>query len=173
MLKVEWKDRVLRKAGTKRHMGIRPTVRGVAQDPKSHPHGGGEGRSGIGLKSPKTFAGRKAVGKTRDKKMKTPKLEQRGTPIQIDPQRGETIEMKVRRITQNKEPIRDVAQPIYMERGVKMASCDIRTDRWEVAREAKDKVAAAVSEKYQKKAEPKAEPKAAIVTGKQIGRAHV
>ena len=33
--------------------------------------------------------------------MKTPKLEQRGTPIQIDPQRGETIEMKVRRITQN------------------------------------------------------------------------
>ena len=50
--------------------------------------------------------------------MKTPKLEQRGTPIQIDPQKGETIEMKVRRITQNKEPITDVAQPIYMERGV-------------------------------------------------------
>lgn len=66
--KVEWKDRVLRKAGTKRHMGIRPTVRGVAQDPKSHPHGGGEGRSGIGLKYPKTFTGRRAVGKTRDKK---------------------------------------------------------------------------------------------------------
>lgn len=66
--KVEWKDRVIRKAGAKRHMGIRPTVRGVAQDPKSHPHGGGEGRSGIGLKHPKTFAGRKAVGKTRDKK---------------------------------------------------------------------------------------------------------
>ena len=41
-----------------------------------------------------------------------------------------------------------------------MASCDIRTDRWEVAREAKDKVAAAVSEKYQKKTEAKAEPKA-------------
>ena len=60
--------------------------------------------------------------------MKTPKLEQRGTTIQIDPQKGETIEMKVRRITQNKEPITDVAQPIYMERGVKMASCDIRTD---------------------------------------------
>ena len=91
--------------------------------------------------------------------MKTPKLEQRGTPIQIDPQKGETIEMKVRRITQNKEPITDVAQPIYMERGVKMASCDIRTDRWEVAREAKDKVTAAVSEKYQKRAEAKAEPK--------------
>ena len=72
----------------------------------------------------------------------------------------ETIEMKVRRITQNKEPITDVAQPIYMERGAKMASCDIRTDRWEVAREAKDKVAAAVSEKYQKRAEAKTEPKA-------------
>lgn len=66
--KVEWKDRVLRKAGTKRHMGIRPTVRGVAQDPKSHPHGGGEGRSGIGMKYPKTYTGRRAVGKTRDRK---------------------------------------------------------------------------------------------------------
>ncbi len=66
--KVEWKDRVLRKAGAKRHMGIRPTVRGVAQDPKSHPHGGGEGRSGIGLKHPKTYTGRRAVGKTRDRK---------------------------------------------------------------------------------------------------------
>ena len=66
--KVEWKDRVLRKAGTKRLMGIRPTVRGVAQDPRSHPHGGGEGRSGIGMPSPKTYTGRIAVGKTRDKK---------------------------------------------------------------------------------------------------------
>lgn len=66
--KVEWKDRVLRKAGAKRHMGIRPTVRGVAQDPKSHPHGGGEGRSGIGMKHPKTYTGRRAVGKTRDRK---------------------------------------------------------------------------------------------------------
>ena len=96
--------------------------------------------------------------------MKTPKLEQRGTPIQIDPQKGETIEMKVRRITQNKEPITDVAQPIYMERGVRMASCDIRTDRWEVAREAKDKVAAAVSEKYQKRAEAKKEVKTETTT---------
>lgn len=66
--KVEWKDRVLRKAGTKRHMGIRPTVRGVAMDPSSHPHGGGEGRSGIGMKHPKTYTGRRAVGKTRDRK---------------------------------------------------------------------------------------------------------
>ena len=89
--------------------------------------------------------------------MKTPIIIERGTPIKIDPQEGETIEMKVRRITQNKEPITDAAQPIYMERGVKMASTDIRTDRWEVAREAKDKVSAAVSEKYQKRNEEKVE----------------
>lgn len=62
---VEWKDEVLGKAGRSIHMGIRPTVRGVAMNPRSHPHGGGEGRSGIGMSSPKTFAGRKAVGKTR------------------------------------------------------------------------------------------------------------
>ncbi len=65
---IEAKNRVYRKAGTKRHMGIRPTVRGVAMHPNAHPHGGGEGRSGIGMKSPKTFYGRKAVGKTRNKK---------------------------------------------------------------------------------------------------------
>ena len=59
------KNRVYKKAGTKRLMGIRPTVRGVAQNPRSHPHGGGEGRSGIGMSLPKTFAGRAAVGKTR------------------------------------------------------------------------------------------------------------
>ena len=59
------KNRVFKKAGTKRHMGIRPTVRGVAQNPRSHPHGGGEGRSGIGMSTPKTYAGRPAVGNTR------------------------------------------------------------------------------------------------------------
>lgn len=64
--KVEWKDRVIGKAGRKRHMGIRPTVRGVAQNPRSHAHGGGEGRSGIGMATPKNYAGRKAVGKTRN-----------------------------------------------------------------------------------------------------------
>ena len=64
----EWKNRVFKKAGAKRHLGIRPTVRGVAQNPRSHPHGGGEGRSGIGMSLPKTFAGRAAVGKTRNKK---------------------------------------------------------------------------------------------------------
>ncbi len=62
---LEWKNRVFRKAGTKRLMGIRPTVRGVAQNPRSHPHGGGEGRSGIGMNTPKTVYGRPAVGNTR------------------------------------------------------------------------------------------------------------
>lgn len=60
-------------AGRRRHMGIRPTVRGVAQDPDSHPHGGGEGRSGIGRKTPMTKYGRPAVGNTRNKKKWTSK----------------------------------------------------------------------------------------------------
>ncbi len=58
-----WNKVKLRKAGEKRHRGIRPTVRGVAQHPGSHPHGGGEGRSGIGMKSPKTPWGKKTLGK--------------------------------------------------------------------------------------------------------------
>lgn len=62
---IEWKNEVVGKAGRNRHRGIRPSVRGVAQNPRSHAHGGGEGRSGIGMPSPKTFYGRKAVGKTR------------------------------------------------------------------------------------------------------------
>lgn len=61
----DWKNKVFKKAGAKRHKGIRPTVRGVAQNPRSHPHGGGEGRSGIGMTTPKTYAGRPAVGNTR------------------------------------------------------------------------------------------------------------
>ncbi len=63
--------RVLGKAGVSRHMGIKPNVRGVAQDPDSHPHGGGEGRSGIGRKTPMTKYGRPAVGKTRNKRKQT------------------------------------------------------------------------------------------------------
>lgn len=62
---IEAKNRVYRKAGTKRHMGIRPSVRGVAMHPNAHPHGGGEGRSGVGMKGPKTFYGRRHQGKTR------------------------------------------------------------------------------------------------------------
>lgn len=65
---IDWKNEVFGKAGRTRHMGIRPKVRGVAQNPRSHPHGGGEGRSGIGRKTPMTYAGRPAVGKTRKKK---------------------------------------------------------------------------------------------------------
>jgi len=64
----------LGKAGRKRNKGIRPTVRGVAMHPKAHPHGGGEGRSGIGLKYPKTPWGKPAVGKTRRKKKYSEKL---------------------------------------------------------------------------------------------------
>lgn len=63
---IEYKDRMWGTAGSKRHLGIRPTVRGVAQNPRSHPHGGGEGRSGIGMSTPKTYAGRPAVGKRRN-----------------------------------------------------------------------------------------------------------
>lgn len=55
-------------AGRKRRMGVRPSVRGVAMHPAAHPHGGGEGKTGIGMKYPKTYKGRKAVGKTRNKK---------------------------------------------------------------------------------------------------------
>jgi len=62
------------KAGRKRRMGIRPTVRGTAQHPGSHPHGGGEGRSGVGMKHPKTPYGKPAVGKTRRKKKYSDKL---------------------------------------------------------------------------------------------------
>jgi len=67
---VEWKNRVIGKAGRSRHMGIRPTVRGVAQDPRSHPHGGGEGRSGIGMKSPKSPWGKRTLGKRTRKRVK-------------------------------------------------------------------------------------------------------
>jgi large subunit ribosomal protein L2 len=60
---------VIGKAGRKRKMGIRPTVRGVAMYPAAHPHGGGEGRSGIGFPGPKTPWGKPALGvKTRKKK---------------------------------------------------------------------------------------------------------
>jgi large subunit ribosomal protein L2 len=62
------RNETLGKAGKVRRKGIRPSVRGVAMNPHSHPHGGGEGRSGVGLKFQKTFYGRRAVGKTRNKK---------------------------------------------------------------------------------------------------------
>src|SRR5574344_2099456 len=59
----------LGKAGRKRHMGIRPTVRGSVMNPNDHPHGGGEGRAPIGRKAPMTPWGKPALGlKTRKKK---------------------------------------------------------------------------------------------------------
>lgn len=64
----DWKNRKLGKAGKTRWMGIRPTVRGTAMHPNNHPHGGGEGRSGAGLKYQKTKWGKIAAPgkKTRD-----------------------------------------------------------------------------------------------------------
>ena len=63
------------KAGKKRHMGIRPTVRGSVMNPCDHPHGGGEGRSPIGHAGPLTPWGKPALGyKTRKKKSKTDKF---------------------------------------------------------------------------------------------------
>ena len=57
------------KAGRKRHMGIKPTVRGSVMNPNDHPHGGGEGRAPIGRKAPVTPWGKPALGyKTRKKK---------------------------------------------------------------------------------------------------------
>jgi len=53
----------LGKAGRKRHKGFRPSVRGVAMHPGAHPHGGGEGRSGIGMPSPLSPWGKKTLGK--------------------------------------------------------------------------------------------------------------
>jgi len=53
----------LGKAGRKRWLGIRPGTRGIAMDPGSHPHGGGEGRSPVGMKAPKTPWGKPALGK--------------------------------------------------------------------------------------------------------------
>ena len=63
------------KAGKKRHMGIRPTVRGSVMNPCDHPHGGGEGRAPIGRSGPVTPWGKPALGlKTRSKKARTNKF---------------------------------------------------------------------------------------------------
>ena len=63
------------KAGKKRHMGIRPTVRGSVMNPCDHPHGGGEGRAPIGRATPVTPWGKPALGyKTRNKKNRTNKF---------------------------------------------------------------------------------------------------
>jgi len=64
----------LGKAGRKRWLGRKPEVRGVAMDPSSHPHGGGEGRSPIGMPGPKTKWGKPAMGKRTRKNKQTDKL---------------------------------------------------------------------------------------------------
>ncbi len=70
----------LGKAGRKRHMGIRPTVRGTAMNPNDHPHGGGEGRTGIGMKAPKTPWGQVALGRrTRSNKVTDKMIRRRRT----------------------------------------------------------------------------------------------
>ncbi|MFQ5407447.1 MAG: 50S ribosomal protein L2, partial [Anaerolineales bacterium] len=64
----------LGKAGRKRHRGIRPTVRGSAMSPRDHPHGGGEGRQGVGMPGPKTPWGKPARGVRTRRNKKTNKF---------------------------------------------------------------------------------------------------
>lgn len=66
----EHKNEVIGKAGANRWRGRRPEVRGTAQNPRTHPHGGGEGRSGEGMKQPKTPWGKPARGLRTRKKNK-------------------------------------------------------------------------------------------------------
>lgn len=62
------------KAGRNRWLGIKPATRGVAMDPGSHPHGGGEGRSPVGMKAPKTPWGKPALGKKTRRNKRTEKF---------------------------------------------------------------------------------------------------
>ena len=72
---IEHGNVVIGKAGRKRHMGIRPTVRGSVMNPCDHPHGGGEGRTAIGRPAPVTPWGKPALGyKTRKKNKASNKL---------------------------------------------------------------------------------------------------
>lgn len=71
---VDHKNEKFGKAGRRRHMGWRPAVRGVAMNPRSHPHGGGEGRSGIGLAGPKSPWGKPTLGKKTRRKSYSDKL---------------------------------------------------------------------------------------------------
>ena len=72
---IEHENVSLGKAGRKRHMGVKPTVRGSAMNPVDHPHGGGEGKSPVGHAGPMTPWGKPAMGlKTRKKKNKSDKF---------------------------------------------------------------------------------------------------
>ncbi len=79
----DWKNRKIGKAGRKRLMGIRPGVRGTAQHPGSHPHGGGEGRSGVGMKYPKSPWGKHALGKKTRGKRKSNKFIVRDRRVKV------------------------------------------------------------------------------------------
>lgn len=71
---VDWGTVKIGKAGRRRHMGWRPSVRGVAMTPRDHPHGGGEGKSGIGMPGPKTPWGKPALGYRTRKNARTDKF---------------------------------------------------------------------------------------------------
>ena len=71
---LDHKNIKLGKAGRNRHMGRRPSVRGVVMNPRDHPHGGGEGRSPIGMPSPKTPWGKPALGYRTRKNKSTDKM---------------------------------------------------------------------------------------------------
>ena len=77
----EWNTIKLGKAGRRRHMGWRPTVRGSVMSPRDHPHGGGEGKNGVGLAGPKTKWGKPALGKITRRRKYTNKfiVKKRGT----------------------------------------------------------------------------------------------
>ncbi|MBM4405266.1 MAG: 50S ribosomal protein L2 [Chloroflexi bacterium] len=75
---VDHKNLVLGKAGRTRHRGRKPMVRGTAMSPRDHPHGGGEGRTGVGMPSPKSPWGKPTLGyKTRNKKKSSIMIVQR------------------------------------------------------------------------------------------------
>jgi large subunit ribosomal protein L2 len=71
---LDHKNQKLGKAGRSVHRGKRPTVRGLVMNPNDHPHGGGEGKTGIGLKHPKTPWGKPALGKRTRKSKSSDKL---------------------------------------------------------------------------------------------------
>lgn len=68
------KKKKLGRAGTSRRLGRRPSVRGSAMSPNAHPHGGGEGRAGVGMVHPKTPWGKPALGKRTRRNKKTDKM---------------------------------------------------------------------------------------------------
>lgn len=75
---VDHKNIVLGKAGRTRHRGRRPEVRGLAMTPRDHPHGGGEGRTGIGMPSPKSPWGKPTLGKKTRRVKKSMKMVVKG-----------------------------------------------------------------------------------------------